>query len=74
MREVVDADFAGFFGEIPHKEQLLRLRRRVSDGRMIALVKSWLQGPVQREEKDKKDDRTIRRVLTNRARKECKGA
>ena len=74
MREVVDADLSNFFGEIPHKELLWSLRRRVSDGRMIALVKSWLEQPVQREEKDKKDDRRIRKVLTNRARKERKGS
>ena len=38
-REVVDADLSNYFGEIPHKELLKSIARRVSDGRMLGLIK-----------------------------------
>ena len=66
-REVVDADLSNYFGEIPHAELMKSLARRVSDGRMLALVKAWLEMPV--EEDDGKGG--IRR--TAKARKERKG-
>ena len=65
--EVVDGDLSNYFGEIPHAELMKCLTRRVSDGRMLALVKAWLVMPV--EEVDKSGG--VRR--TNRARRERKG-
>ena len=65
--EVVDCDLSNYFGEIPHAELMKSLARRISDGRMLALIKAWLEMPV--EEDDGKGG--IRR--TNRARKERKG-
>jgi len=47
MREVVDADLSGYFDTIPHPELLKCLARRISDGAMLALLKQWLQMPVE---------------------------
>ena len=65
--EVVDCDLSNYFGEIPHAELLKSFARRISDGRMLKLIKAWLEMPV--EEDDGKGG--IR--CTNRARRERKG-
>ena len=65
--EVVDADLSNYFGEIPHAELMKSIARRVSDGRMLGLIKAWLEMPVV-EEDGKGGTRR-----TNRARKERKG-
>ena len=65
--EVVDGDLSNYFGEIPHAELLKSFARRISDGRMLKLIKAWLEMPV--EEDDGKGG--VRR--TNRARNERKG-
>ena len=66
-RHVVDADLSNYFGEIPHDKMMKSLARRISDGRMLGLIKSWLVMPVE-EDNGKGGKR-----LTNRARKEGKG-
>lgn len=66
-REVVDGDLSNYFGEIPHAELMRSIARRVSDGRMLALIKAWLTMAVVEE-----DGKGGKR-RTNRARKECKG-
>ena len=65
--EVVDADLSNYFGEIPHAELMKSIARRVSDGRMLGLIKSWLVMPVQ------EDDGKGGKRRTNRAKKERKG-
>lgn len=47
LREVVDADLSGYFDTIPHPELIRCLARRISDGAMLALLKQWLQMPVE---------------------------
>ena len=66
-QEVVDADLSNYFGEIPHAELLKSLARRISDGRMLGLIKAWMEMPVVEE------DRTGGKRCTNRARRERKG-
>ena len=66
-REVVDADLSNYFGEIPHAELMKSVARRVSDGRMLGLIKAWLEMPVIEEDGEGGTRRT------NRARKERKG-
>ncbi len=65
--EVVDCDLSNYFGEIPHAELLKSFARRISDGRMLKLIKAWLEMPVE-EDNGKGGKRR-----TNRARKERKG-
>src|SRR5262249_58416338 len=43
--EVVDADLSGYFDSIPHHELMKSLSRRVSDGRVLRLIKLWLETP-----------------------------
>jgi len=47
LREVVDADLSGYFDTIPHPALIRGLARRISDGAMLALLKQWLQMPVE---------------------------
>ena len=53
--EVVDADLSGYFDSIPHAELMKSVSRRISDGRVLRLIKMWLGAPV--EETDAKGNR-----------------
>ena len=66
-RSVIDADWSHYFGEIPHAERMKSLARRISDGRMLGLIKRWLIMAVV-EDNGHGDNRH-----TNRARRERKG-
>ena len=46
FNEVVDCDLSNYFGEIPHAQLMKSVARRVSDGRMLGLIKAWLEMPV----------------------------
>lgn len=50
--DVVDADLSKYFDTIPHADLLRSVARRVSDGRILHLLKLWLKAPV--EETDEK--------------------
>ena len=65
--EVVDCDLSNYFGEIPHAELLKSFARRISDGRMLKLIKAWLVMPVE------EDDGKGGTSRTNRERRERKG-
>lgn len=39
---VVDADLSSYFDTIPHDRLMERVRERISDGRVLALLESWL--------------------------------
>lgn len=58
--EVVDADLSGYFDEIPHAELMKSVARRVSDGRMLRLIKMWLQAPVEETDDRGNKHRTTR--------------
>jgi group II intron reverse transcriptase/maturase len=47
--EVVDADLARYFDTIPHRQLLRQVARRVSDGMILKLIKSWLRAPILQE-------------------------
>jgi RNA-directed DNA polymerase len=44
--EVVDADLSSYFDSIPHADLMKSLARRLSDRRMLRLLKRWLKAPV----------------------------
>ena len=66
-RAVIDADLSNYFGEIPHAELMKSMVRRISDGRMLGLIKMWLIMAVV------EDDGRGGKRRTNRARRERKG-
>lgn len=45
-REVVDADLSGYFDSLPHGDLMKSVARRVSDSRILRLIKMWLCAPV----------------------------
>ena len=44
--EVIDADVSNYFDTVPHADLLKSLARRISDRRMLRLLKMWLKTPV----------------------------
>jgi RNA-directed DNA polymerase len=44
---VVDADLSKYFDTIPHSELMRSVARRVSDGKMLRLIKMWLKAPAE---------------------------
>jgi RNA-directed DNA polymerase len=55
---VVDADLSAYFDTIPHRELLQSVARRISDRKMLRLIKMWLKVPV--EETDAEGRKTLR--------------
>jgi RNA-directed DNA polymerase len=46
---VVDADFESYFDSIPHKRLMQRVEERISDGRILGLLRGWLAQDVMRD-------------------------
>ena len=46
---VVDADLEGYFDSIPHEQLMARVEEKVSDGRVLELIRSWLGQEVVKE-------------------------
>jgi len=44
--EIVDADVSSYFDTIPHSGLMKSLARRISDRKMLRLLKMWLKAPV----------------------------
>jgi RNA-directed DNA polymerase len=57
-RQVVDCDLSGYFDSIPHHELMKSVARRVSDGAMLALIKTWLETAVVEEDASGRRRRT----------------
>jgi RNA-directed DNA polymerase len=55
--DVVDADLSKYFDTIPHAELMRSVARRISDGKILKLIKLWLKAPV--EERDEKGNRRL---------------
>jgi group II intron reverse transcriptase/maturase len=58
--QVVDADLSGYFDTIPHAELLKSLARRISDGAVMRLLKTWLCQAVEEEDERGRRRRTTR--------------
>jgi RNA-directed DNA polymerase len=46
---VVDADFESYFDTIPHERLMERVEERISDGRILDLLRSWLRQDIMRD-------------------------
>ncbi len=57
-REVVDADLSGYFDSIPHHELMKSVARRISDGKVLHLIKQWLEMPVESMDERGRKQRT----------------
>ncbi|OHE76863.1 MAG: hypothetical protein A3F67_05965 [Verrucomicrobia bacterium RIFCSPHIGHO2_12_FULL_41_10] len=57
--EVVDADLSGYFDTIPHAGLMQLVKRRVSDGSILKLIKGWLRAEIVEE-----DPKTKKRKIT----------
>jgi len=57
---VVDADLKGYFDSIPHERLQERVEERISDGRVLDLLRSWLEQDILRawSDEDGSDLRT----------------
>jgi len=44
--EVLDADLSKYFDTIPHAKLMIALGERISDPRILKLIKSWLKVPI----------------------------
>ena len=58
--EVVDADLSGYFDSIPHHDLMKSVARRISDGRVLHLVKMWLEAAVEETDESGRATRTTR--------------
>lgn len=58
-REVYDADLKGYFDTIPHDKLMAAVEMRVSDGRVLKLIRDWLRSPI--EETDDRGRKTTTR-------------
>jgi group II intron reverse transcriptase/maturase len=60
---VVDADLSSYFDTIPHQGLMKAVARRVADGKVLHLIKMWLEAPVE-----EKDDKTgqVKRTTYNK--------
>ena len=67
-QQVVDADLSNYFGEIPHAELMKSVARRICDGAMLKLIKSWLVMSIE------EDDGKGGKRRTNPAKKRRKGS
>ena len=46
LREVYDADLKSYFDTIPHDQLHKALRMRITDGSVLALIRSWLEAAI----------------------------
>lgn len=50
--ELIDADLSKCYDTIPHRELMKRVAKRLSDGSVLRLIKSWLRAPVVEQDPD----------------------
>ena len=60
---VVDADLESYFDTIPHEQLMQRVEERVSDGRVLDLLSSWLGQDILKGLRTMDADRRARRKV-----------
>ena len=63
--EVVDADLRDYFTSIPHGPLMRCLSRRVTDGRLLSIIKGWLTAPTE----ERNGRRTIRTATARKTKR-----
>lgn len=48
-RQVYDADLSGFFDNIPHDKLMIMVEKRITDKRILKLLRQWLKTPYYDE-------------------------
>jgi RNA-directed DNA polymerase len=51
-REVYDADLQAYFDTIPHDQLMKCLQMRITDSRVLTLIRMWLQSPILDRDED----------------------
>lgn len=46
---IVDADITAYFDNISHEKLMNKIKRRISDGRILNLIEMWLKQPIMEE-------------------------
>ncbi len=57
MRQVYDADLSGYFDNIPHDKLMILVEKRISDLRILKLIRMWLKTPIFEDNKLKKSSK-----------------
>ena len=57
MTQVYDADLSSYFDTIPHDKLFLALRKRITDGSILALIRQWLKATIVEPNGVKKNPR-----------------
>lgn len=52
--EILDADISKYFDTIPHRRLIEKIKRRIADGNVIRLIKSWLISSVSEQNENGK--------------------